>query len=100
LAAYNDGVLNDDGRIDDPRALRIRDAYLEPFTDLGSRKELLRWVRLARSTGCVTRALAWESALQEAPAAVVAEVECPIRSWLLELLQPWAEMGARSDSVE
>ena len=37
-----------------PDALRIRDAYLEPFTDLGSRDELLRWVALARSTGCVT----------------------------------------------
>ena len=98
--AFHAGVLNDDGRIDDPRVLRIRDAYLEPFIDSGSRKELLRWVRLARSTGCVTRALAWESALQEAPAAVVAEVEYPIRSWLLELLQPWADMGARSDSVE
>ena len=30
--------------------LRVRDAYLEPFTGLGSRAELLRWVDLARST--------------------------------------------------
>jgi hypothetical protein len=98
--AFHAGVLNDDGRIDDLRVLRTLDAYLEPFTDLGSREELLRWVRLAKSTGCVTRALAWKGALQEAPAAVVAEVEYPIRSWLLELLQPWADLGARSDSVE
>jgi hypothetical protein len=88
--AFHAGVLNDDGRIDDPHVLRIRDAYLEPFTDLGSRKELLRWVTLARSTGCVARAIAWESALREAPAAAVAEVEYPVRSWLLESLEPWA----------
>jgi Phosphotransferase enzyme family len=64
--AFHARVGDYDGRIDDPHALRIRDAYLEPFTDLGSRDELLRWVAVARSTGCVTRAIAWESALQEA----------------------------------
>lgn len=86
--AFHASVLNDDGRIDDPQVLRIRDAYLEPFADLGSREELLRWVALARSTGFVTRAMAWESALQDAPAAVVADLEFPIRSWFLELLNP------------
>ena len=43
--AFHAGVLRADRRMDDPRVLRIRDAYLEPFTSLGSRKELLRWVR-------------------------------------------------------
>ena len=96
--AFHARVRNDAGRIDDPRVLRIRDAYLEPFTDLGSREELRRWVALARSTGCVTRATAWESALQEAPRAVVAGVEYPVRSWLLELLEPWADLGTHSDT--
>jgi hypothetical protein len=77
--AFHARVRNDAGRIDDPRVLRIWDAYLEPFTDLGSREELLRWVALARSTGCVTRAIAWESALQDAPRAVVAGMEYPVR---------------------
>jgi hypothetical protein len=89
--AFHAGVLSAGGRMDDPRVLRIRDAYLEPFTSLGSRKELLRCVRLARSTGCVTRALSWESALRDAPARVVAAEEFPVREWLLELLEPWAD---------
>ena len=77
----------------DPRVLRVRDAYLEPFSQLSRRDELQRWVDLARSTGCVTRALAWERALQEAPRTVITEHEFPVRGWLLELLEPWADVG-------
>ena len=91
--AFHAGVLHADRWIEDPRVLRIRDAYLEPFTSLGIRKELLRWVTLARSTGCVTRAISWESALQDAPVTVVAAEEFPVRGWLLELLEPWADVG-------
>ncbi len=87
--AFHAGLLHDDrGVIEDPRVLRVRDAYLEPFTGLGSRTELVRWVDLARSTGCVSRALAEERAVQDAPATMIGE-EFPIRGWLLELLQPW-----------
>jgi Phosphotransferase enzyme family len=82
--------LHADSRMDDPRLLRISDAYLEPFTSWGSRKELLRWVTLARRAGCVSRAISWESALQDAPEMVVAAEEFPVRGWLLELLEPWA----------
>jgi hypothetical protein len=57
----------------------VLDAYLEPFGGLGRRAELLRWVALARSTGCVSRALSTESAFQEAPATVVAGEEFPVR---------------------
>jgi hypothetical protein len=85
--AFHAGV-RDDRRMDDPRLLRILDASLEPFAGLGGRAQLLRWVALARSTGCVTRALSWESALQEAPATMVAREEFPVRGWLLELLRP------------
>jgi Phosphotransferase enzyme family len=57
--AFHAGLLRDDRQddrqLDDPRLLRILDAYLEPFTGLGRRAELLRWVALARSTGCVSR---------------------------------------------
>jgi hypothetical protein len=88
--AFHAGVLHADRRIDDLRVLRIRDAYLEPFTSLGSGEELLRWVALARTTGCVTRAISWESALQDAPVSVVVDEEFPVRGWLLELLEPCA----------
>jgi len=91
--AFHAGALREDRRMDDPHLLRIQDAYLEPFTGLGSREELLRWMELARSTGCLTRAMAWESALQDAPATVVARQEFPIRGWLLELLKPWANVA-------
>jgi Phosphotransferase enzyme family len=91
--AFHAGALHGDGWMDDPRMLRIRDAYLEPFTGLGSREELLRWVALARRTGCVTRAVCWEKALQDAPLTVVMGEEFPVRGWLLELLEPWADVG-------
>jgi len=95
--AFHAGLLhNDRGVIEDPRVLRVRDAYLEPFTELGSRAELLRWVDLARSTGCVSRALAEERAVQDAPATMIGE-EFPIRGWLLELLQPWTQVAQRDE---
>jgi hypothetical protein len=92
--AFHLGVLDDDrGMVDDPRVLRIRDAYLELFGGFGRREELLRWVTLARTTGCVTRALSWERAAQDAPRSVIAEYEFPVRGWLLELLEPWAALS-------
>jgi hypothetical protein len=65
--AFHAGVQPGNRPMDDARVLRIRDAYLEPFTGLGNRAELVRWVALARSTGCVTHAISWEKALQDAP---------------------------------
>jgi len=47
-------------------------------------------VALARSIGCLTRALAWERAAQDAPLDIIAEQGFPTRGWLLELLEPWA----------
>ena len=47
---------------------------------------------LARSTGCVSRALSTEGAFQEAPAAKWRE-EFPVRGWFLELLKPWTNVG-------
>ncbi len=91
---FDGSALRDDCQ-DDPRLLRIVDAYLEPFAGLSNRAELLRWVTVARSTGCVTRALSWESALQQAPATLVAGEEFPVRAWLLELLKPWTNVGER-----
>jgi hypothetical protein len=91
--AFHVGLLNDDrGGISDQRVLTVRDAYLEPFTSHGSHQELLRWVALARNIGCLTRALSWERAVQHASARVAAEYEFPVRGWILELLEPWAQL--------
>jgi hypothetical protein len=92
IAFHAEMLHNDRGGIEDPRVLGIRDAYLEAFTGFGSRKELVRWVALARSTGCLTRALSWERAVQHAPASVAVEYEFPVRAWLTELLEPWANV--------
>jgi hypothetical protein len=88
--AFEAGVLVDGRQFHDSRMLRLRDAYLEPFSSLCGVEELRRSVGLARSTGCVTRALAWERALQEAPLSTITKYEFPVRTWLLELLEPWA----------
>jgi len=72
---------------DDARVLRVRDAYLEPFGSLADRSTLVRYVELARRTGCVARALSWGAALQGEPASVHAQWEFPVRGWLLEVLE-------------
>ncbi len=89
--AFEAGVPVDGRQFHDSRLLRLRDAYLERFSSLCGVEELRWLVGLARSTGCVTRALAWERALQEAPLSMIAKYEFPVRSWLLELLEPWAD---------
>ena len=72
--------------LDDPRVLRVRDAYLEPFTAFASRDELARCVDLARRTGCVTRALSYRAALGGEPVSVHADHDFPVRGWFLEIL--------------
>ena len=61
--------------IDEPRVVRTRDAYLEPFTTFAERSDLVRYVALARRTGCVARALSYKAALHGEPAATQAELE-------------------------
>lgn len=43
-----------------PELLRMRDAYLEPFSTYGTRDELEEAAELAYRTGTLARALAWE----------------------------------------
>ena len=65
--------------------LRVRDAYLEPFTGYVGRADLVRGVDLARRTGCVVKALSWRAAMSDASPQTHAEYEFPVRAWLLEL---------------
>jgi hypothetical protein len=71
----------------DPRVLRVRDAYLEPFTTYASRDELVRWVDLARRTGCVTKALSYRASLLGEPLSTHQEEDFPVRGWLLEIFE-------------
>jgi hypothetical protein len=50
---------------DDPRVLRARDAYLEVFTDLAPRADLVEELELACRVGKVARALTWERSIRE-----------------------------------
>jgi hypothetical protein len=73
--------------LDDPRVLRVRDAYLGPFTAFADHAELVRLVALARRTGCVARALSYRAALLGEPVTTHAEYDFPVREWFLELLE-------------
>lgn len=72
---------------DDPRVLRVRDAYLEPFTAFAGRDDLVRYVDLARRTGCVTKALSYRASLLGEPIATHRDEDFPVRGWLLELFE-------------
>ena len=73
--------------LEDPRVLRVRDAYLEPFTRYAARSDLVRHVALSRRVGCVGRALSYKAALLGEPVASHQELEFPVRAWFLELLE-------------
>lgn len=73
--------------IDDARVRKVRDAYLEPFSGHGDHDDLVRWVELARRTGCLSRALSYVHALEGEPEATHREHDWPVRGWLLALLE-------------
>jgi hypothetical protein len=51
--------------LEDPRVVRARDAYLEPFGALMSRVELVETVQLARWVARAARVLVWERAIAD-----------------------------------
>lgn len=59
---YLGGVLG--AGPEDPRLLRVRDAYLAVFSDLAPHRELVEAVELTGAVGKVARALTWHRALQ------------------------------------
>lgn len=70
--------------VDDPLVLRVRDAYLEPFTAFAPRAELVELVGLARRTGAVTRAMSYQHAFAGEPRSAEEAEDWPVRGWLLE----------------
>ena len=85
--AYHAGLYVEGGPIDAPEVLRVRDAYLQPFTAYADRADLVRYVDLARRTGCVGKALSYQKALAGAPVSVHAEYQFPAREWFLGLME-------------
>ncbi|MGO1053320.1 phosphotransferase family protein [Crossiella sp. CA198] len=69
-----------------PEMLRLRDAYLEPWSDLGTPAELRRTLALTTKVGAISRALAWERALLGADESALAEWAEAVPGWLGELV--------------
>jgi len=67
----------------DPDLDRIRDAYLEPWTEQADRAELLRAVELAAAVGRLCRTLSWLRALGDESLAVGESAESA-RYWFEE----------------
>lgn len=56
-----------------PEIMRLRDAYLEPWTSRATRADVVMGADLARRTGTVQRAVAWYRAAQRMPPDVKAD---------------------------
>ena len=81
-----------------PEVLRLRDAYLDPWTSVAPRADLLAAAELARLTGTAQRAMAWHRVARIMPADVRPEfidsVPYGLRLYLLD--PPW---GAWDDGT-
>lgn len=88
LATLNSLAWHAKLEIDDPHVERVRDAYLEVFSDYADHDDLVRWVGLARRTGCVSRALSYVAAFEGEPLSAQAAEDWPVRGWFLEILEP------------
>jgi hypothetical protein len=73
-------------RLDDPRLLRLRDAYLEPFGELGTRAELVGTLEVACHTGKIARSLNWHRTVGMLPPEDAGEDASAPFEWLAELL--------------
>jgi hypothetical protein len=69
-----------EGGPDDPRVVRARDAYLEPFGDLAPHAELVEALELACQVGKVARALIWQRALVAMRGEAGEHAEAPLKS--------------------
>jgi phosphotransferase family enzyme len=81
--AYQAGLAPDSAEL-----ARVRDAYLEAWTDGQDRATLRSSADLAMRVAKVGRALAWERALLGATAAEREEHSDAVIGWLTELLEP------------
>ncbi|MFG2101355.1 aminoglycoside phosphotransferase family protein [Micromonospora echinaurantiaca] len=72
----------------DPALVRLRDAYLEAWTDRYDRATLREAAGLAIGVTTVSRALSWRRALDTADPATRARYAAAVPGWLGELLEP------------
>ncbi len=82
--AYRIGALGEEGQR--PEILRLRDAYLEPWSPYGSRADLLAACELARQVAMVARALTWYRVLGDLGEEDRAQDADAVPGWLQEFL--------------
>lgn len=71
---------------DSPEVAKVRDAYLEPFTHLASRADLVEQVQRSCHIGKVARSLSWAAALTGVGAAEAVDYADAPFGWLALLL--------------
>lgn len=88
LLATLRSIASRDATLGRPELLRLRDAYLEPWTADQPRAVLNETVQTALRVGAVGRAFAWERALSGVPPKAHGEYTGAVGEWLLELFEP------------
>jgi hypothetical protein len=69
----------------DPAFVRLRDVYLEAWTDVLPRSALTETAAAARDLACIGKALAWERAFIGLEPAEMADFGDSVAGWLMEL---------------
>jgi hypothetical protein len=88
LLATLRSIASRDGDLGRAELLRLRDAYLEPWTGEHTRTVLNDTVEAALRVGTVGRALAWQRALSGIPPEAQGAYAGAVGEWLLELFKP------------
>ena len=76
---------------DDPVFARLLDVYTEAWTDVAPRAELVEIAALARTFGCIGKALAWERALTDLASDEMDGHGDSVAGWLMEFADRFFE---------
>lgn len=88
LTVTFNSIAHHTGRgLDDPAFTRLRDAYLEVWTDVAPRDILAEAAAVARDLGCIGRSLAWERALGDLDVDEMDGHGDAIAGWLMEFAE-------------
>jgi hypothetical protein len=87
LLATLRSIASRDSTVGRRELLRLRDAYLEPWTAEQPRAALEETVSTALRVGAVGRAFAWERALSGVPPPAHGDYAGAVGEWLLELFE-------------